>query len=121
MKTIIAGSRGFRDYELLLKVVGAVNWPITEVVSGGARGADSLGERWALANNISIVQFIPNWNTLGRSAGHIRNAEMSNYADACIVFWDGISAGSRGMINLAKCKAGMLLHIEQYNVKDQNV
>ena len=102
MKVIIAGSRTFNDYDLLcetmsnLRVGGLV---IDEVVCGGAKGADELGERWAKAVNIPIKYFYADWNKYGKAAGPIRNEQMGNYADYLIAFWDGKSRGTKNMID----------------------
>lgn len=103
MKTIIAGSRTFTDYDLLdilLSTHSAVEggWIITEVVSGHAPGADTLGERWAAGNDLPVRVFPADWNTYGKVAGHIRNGQMADYADALIAFWDGESRGTANMI-----------------------
>ena len=71
-------------------------------VSGKARGADSLGERYARENNYKIAEFPAKWNEFGKRAGYIRNEEMAKYADACVCFWDYQSKGTKHMINLAK-------------------
>lgn len=99
MKTIVAGSRTFNDYELLKDTLQHLN--ITEVVSGTARGADRLGEKYATENNILLSKFPADWEKYGKGAGYVRNEEMAKYADLCIVFWDGQSKGSLNMINLA--------------------
>lgn len=75
-----------------------------EIVSGAARGADALGERYAAERGLAVKQFPADWDRYGRSAGYRRNAEMAEYADAAVVFWDGKSKGSKHMINLAKEK-----------------
>lgn len=117
LRVIVAGSRDFNDYELLYKkmnhYLSGYKTSELEIVSGGARGADSLGERYAKEKGISIQQFIPDWNGLGKSAGYIRNREMALYADACVVFWDGKSKGTKHMIDLAK-KEGLMLRIVIY-------
>ena len=111
MKTIIAGSRGVDDYELVKQVIEDSGFEITEVVSGGARGADRLGERWARENNVSIKQFIPDWDGLGKKAGHVRNRQMGDYADALIVIIIDDSKGSVGMYDYAVRK-GLKVHAE---------
>lgn len=77
---------------------------ITEVVSGGAKGVDTLGETWAIKNGVSIKRFPAEWEKYGISAGHIRNRKMGDYADALIAIWDGNSKGTKGMIDYAKEK-----------------
>jgi hypothetical protein len=104
MKLIVAGSREFGNYQLLTKHLDEINskYGITEIVSGTAKGADSLGELYAKIHNIPIKRFPADWNKYGRSAGYIRNKDMAHYADACICFWVNKSKGTGHMINLAK-------------------
>lgn len=101
MKVIIAGSRGLADQVQLAQVmtafVAAHGLP-TEVVSGGARGVDQMGEAWARAQGIPVRQFLPDWDTYGRAAGPRRNGEMAAYADALVAIWDGRSRGTLNMI-----------------------
>lgn len=100
MKTIVAGSRTFNNYKLLKSTLDEIT-EITEIVSGTAKGADTLGEKYAKESNIPLVLFPADWNKYRNSAGYIRNEEMAKYADACIVFWDGKSKGTKHMIDLA--------------------
>jgi hypothetical protein len=104
MKLIIAGGRDFTDYDLLLKATLPIlaRVPDLEIVSGCARGADLLGERFAEEHGLNIIRFRPDWEGHGRSAGYIRNREMAQNADACVCFWDGKSKGTGHMIQLAK-------------------
>ena len=106
MKVIIAGSRDIADRKLIFDIVDDFPLKITEVVCGGARGVDKIGEEWAKKNSIPVTPFTPNWDTLGKSAGDERNKRMANYADALIAIWDGKSKGTRHMIDLAlsNCK-----------------
>jgi len=106
-KIIIAGSRTFCSeghYKMLQEQMD--NLILTfglpdEIISGGAKGADSLGERYAKENSIAIKRFIPDWDTYGKSAGFLRNQEMGNYGDILVVFWDSQSRGTRHMIEYA--------------------
>jgi hypothetical protein len=108
MKVIIAGSRDFDDYNELCMFCDHVlqNQTDIEIVSGTAKGADQLGERYAIERGYKITRFPADWDK-GRSAGYIRNEEMAKYGDALIAFWNGMSKGTEHMINLAK----------QYNLK----
>ena len=102
MKTIIAGSRNFYDFNILQNALTNCPWEITEVVSGCARGADTLGERWAFNAHKPIKRFPANWDRDGNRAGYIRNKVMSQYAEALVAFWDGQSRGTRDMIETMK-------------------
>jgi len=115
IRIIVAGGRDFNDYELLKEKLDKLNKHLNrfEVVSGKARGADSLGERYARENDLPIAEFPADWDTHGKKAGFLRNADMADYADGCVVFWDGKSKGTQHMINLAKEK-GIQLAVVEY-------
>lgn len=100
MRVIIAGSRSFTNYELLCAQCD--QHAITEVVSGTARGADLLGERYAEERGIPLKQFPAQWRMHKLAAGHLLNKQMAEYADALIAFWDGSSPGTKSMIGLAE-------------------
>ena len=109
MKIIIAGSRSLNPEGISALLFGLISTSIdkfgkspTEIVSGGARGADKFGESWARANNIKIKQFLPDWDFYGKSAGFIRNQKMADYADALVVLWDGKSRGTKHMMDCMK-------------------
>ena len=104
MKVIIAGSRDITSYSLVEEAVASSRFAITEVVSGGARGVDELGEWYATERGLPIKRFPANWGQFGKAAGPIRNETMSKYADALIAVWDGESRGTADMINKAKLK-----------------
>ena len=121
-RVIIAGSRNFNDYELLKIVCNQLLSYIydeIEIVSGEARGADELGEKYAMDKKFRLKTFPADWNRYGKKAGYLRNREMAIYADALICFWDGKSKGSEHMIDLAK-EYDLKIHIEKYNGENKN-
>lgn len=93
MKVIIAGSRSITDYATVEQIVLKSGFEITEVVSGGARGADAFGERFAAEHSIPMTQFLPDCPSCRRNAARMRNRAMAQYADALILIWDGKSRG----------------------------
>lgn len=88
MKTIICGGRNYQltveDRALLDRFQLSV--PITEVVSGGATGADAGGEAWARRQRLPLTVFRADWDRFGKAAGPTRNQAMAEYAEACICF-----------------------------------
>ena len=98
IKLLIAGSRNYDDYEFLKRAVKDLNQPIDCIISGTARGADSLGERYAEENNLNILRFPADWETYGKKAGYMRNEKMGKVCDLALLFWDCKSAGTRNMI-----------------------
>ena len=105
MKVIVAGSRNINDRGEVAKAIANSKIKITELVSGNARGVDSVAENWAAANNIQFKTFPAEWEKYGKPAGAIRNKEMAKYADALIAVWDGQSTGTKNMIQTMN-KAG---------------
>lgn len=100
MKLIVAGSRSITDEKVLFRALDEypnLRQPHT-IVSGRARGADTLGEEWANCMGIHLKLFPADWNTHGRKAGPLRNIEMGNYADVLLALWDGESRGTQHMI-----------------------
>jgi hypothetical protein len=102
MRTIIAGSRTATNYDDLLRAIQAAPWKPTLVISGAARGADALGERWACENAVLLLRVPAEWDTHGRRAGYLRNLEMAKQAQALIALWDGSSRGTAHMIETAR-------------------
>lgn len=104
MKVIIAGGRDFNNFDLLCEKCDKILSRQTEIeiVSGRARGADQLGERYAKERGYPIKMFPAKWSELGKQAGYVRNVEMAEYADGLIAFWDMESKGTEHMIDIAR-------------------
>jgi hypothetical protein len=101
MRWIIAGGRDFADYDTLKRIAGKVIRPGDTIISGGAKGADSLGEEFAERNSLEVERYPAEWDKYGKSAGYRRNHRMSLIADGCVAFWDGHSRGTKNMIEQA--------------------
>ena len=104
MKIIVAGSRSFNDYKLLTDKLEYFlqNQKDITIISGKAKGADSLGEDYAHQNFHKLEEYPAMWDLYGKRAGYMRNEEMAKVADAAIIFWDGQSKGTKHMIDLCK-------------------
>ncbi len=103
MKVIVAGSRGFNDYQLLEHKLDKIlqNQKDITIISGNAKGADTLGEVYAVARNYGLETYPADWGRFKNSAGYIRNEQMAKIADASVIFWDGFSKGAKHMIDLS--------------------
>lgn len=131
MKTIIAGTRTIGNplihpasvceehYKLLQDAIRASGFRITEVVSGCARGVDTLGEKWAIQHGVPVKKFPAAWKTHGKSAGAVRNAQMGDYAEALIAFTTG-SPGTRNMIEYAK-KKGLKVFVKELSTPEEKL
>ena len=133
-KVIIAGSRTFERYDILATKLNQLFQEPFIVVSGGAKGADMLGERYAREHQLPIEQHPADWKNLNAVpchvkhnahgaynalAGHNRNREMlqsvlDNPDGGCLVaFWDGQSTGTRNMVAICR-EAGITVHCIVY-------
>ena len=128
MRIIIAGSREFDDYELLkIEVLRLIKEMRDEgyifkkrdieIISGTARGADKLGERFAKEFKIKCTRMAADWDKYKKRAGYLRNAQMSAYAKEdkvgiLVAFWNG-SRGTKHMIDLAN-KDGLKVKVIKF-------
>ncbi len=109
IRLIIAGGRDFNDFDALEKEASKFLYDIdngqaVQIVSGGAKGVDALGERFAKEKGLDLIVFPAEWKKYGRAAGPKRNAQMAEYATHLLSFWNGESKGTKSMISLAKKK-----------------
>lgn len=116
MKIAVVGGRDFDNYELLRITLRNFlfedisddtyyeNFYNTTIVSGGAKGADTLAENFAEEYICNKLIFKPDWELYGKQAGFLRNVQIIDNADIVFAFWDGKSKGTQHSINLAKSK-----------------
>lgn len=143
IKLVIAGDREFNDYgvftEKLENVIKKNNWEVSEVVHGGARGADALADKWADDNNIPKTIKKAEWENLKQKnaiikerknpwtkkmekynsmAGFFRNEQMACYGDVLVAFQlSGPTPGTKDMIERAR-KHGLTVEVIEKDVKD---
>lgn len=107
---LVVGSRSFNNYNYMCEKLNSLlqNKKDIIIVSGGARGADSLAERYAKEHGYELKIFNADWNTYGKSAGYRRNEEMHKFISApsgrdrvVVAFWDGSSKGTAHNFDLA--------------------
>lgn len=113
IRVCIAGTRTFNDYSLLKTIITHAFFDISRlhIISGHAKGADELGERFANENNLLLDIYPADWRLYRNRAGAIRNAEMAQVSDCLVAFWDGESRGTKNMIkNMKKLKKPVLIY-----------
>lgn len=120
MKLAIVGSRTFNDYEKAVTFIDYIidenSFEVSLIVSGDARGADSIAERYAASHGIETLIFNAEWHKYGKYAGYRRNKDIIDNCDACIAFWDGISKGTKNDIDLCEEK-GKPLYVCRFSKK----
>lgn len=99
MKLAVIGSRGFTDKERLFRELVPYEKDCSLLISGGAKGADTLAEEWARVNKIETLIFKPDGALYAQGAYRIRNEKIVNEADLVIAFWDGSSPGTKMVLN----------------------
>ena len=106
-RIVIFGCRDFYDYATAKAFIDSCISDIREIyniviISGGARGADMLGERYAKEEGFALERYPAEWEKFGKIAGPIRNSQMAKLGDFFICFWDGVSPGTKNMLDLIK-------------------
>ena len=96
MKLAIIGSRTLEQVDIEKYLPEGVD----EIVSGGARGIDSLARAFAERAGIKLTEFLPQYQSYGRAAPLVRNRQIADYADAALVFWDGSSRGTKYTVEI---------------------
>ena len=106
-RVVVAGCRDYNNYDEAKTFIDFCLCDIRKendivIVSGCARGADAIGERYAKENGFCVEKYPADWKTYGKSAGIRRNEKMAKVSDYVICFWDEKSKGTKSMIDYAK-------------------
>lgn len=117
-KLIVAGGRDFLDRDLMDQWIKQVlielpDDNVVSIVSGMAPGADTLAYQWALCNKCKLYKYYARWQAEGKRAGYIRNQEMCDASDGLLAFHDGVSKGTKHMIQIAR-NAGLYVKVVNY-------
>jgi hypothetical protein len=112
MKIIIAGSRDITDYSVIESGMKKISKKYLKdvlphgltILSGCARGVDTLAIQWAETHNADVHKYPANWSHFGKSAGYRRNDQMAKHGDLLVAFWDKKSKGTKHMIECAQHK-----------------
>jgi len=127
-RVIIAGGRNFNDFNLMTETMDGIMSKAKAkdiiIVSGKAKGADTLGEKWAGMRGHAVAPFPADWDNINvpgavvktttrgkkynAKAGHMRNEHMAVYASSgpirgtLVAFWNGDAGGTSSMISIAR-------------------
>ena len=121
VKMAIVGSRntGTVDFSLVMdELRQRIKNPITEVISGGAKGYDTMAAAWAILRGIAVTELRPDYQKHGRAATFIRNRAIVDSADIVVAFWDGKSRGTKYTIDYAEKKRKDIIIVN--TEKDEN-
>lgn len=111
MKILVTGGRDFNNKDLLFDTLDKLHAesPITLLIHGASRGADSLASEWAKEHGVAENGEKPNWK-LGRGAGLIRNKEMLAQNPDLVVAFPG-KKGTEDMVRKAQAAGRKVLKI----------
>jgi len=105
MRVLVCGGRNFTDYELIKRILS--KYEITEIIHGGAGGADSLAGKYAFDNGIPQTVHKALWDLYGKKAGYHRNVEMADSQPDLVIAFPG-GRGTKMMVDIAKNKQLMV-------------
>ena len=112
MKLAVVGSRGVTDKELIWNEIDSyikeIGEPCGLIISGGARGVDSIAEVWADAHGVQKSIWLADWDKFGKSAGYRRNMDIVAESTHVLAIYDGQSKGTMHSIKLATDKGKQL-------------
>lgn len=98
MKLLIVGSRNIKNFDISSYIPSEIEL----IISGGAKGIDTLAEEYADIHKISKLILRPQYNVYGKAAPLKRNEKMIEICDCVFAFWDGISKGTKYTISYAQ-------------------
>ena len=101
MKLAVIGSKEFTDYEKLKSTLDKKE-EISQIISGGAAGTDTLAKKYARENNIAFLEFPPDYSKYGKDAKHVRDKLIVENCDKIIAFYDGKCEGTQYTLDYGK-------------------
>lgn len=119
MRVLVCGGRDYTDKAYLWNMLDGLGPPeVSVIISGMARGADSIAAEWAERFGFPLVKFPADWQKHGRAAGPIRNQQMLDEGkpDLVVAFKGGV--GTADMVRRAR-KAGVHV-LERYGKSKEN-
>lgn len=106
MKLAVIGSRDFNNDEFFDTQLKAFcqkhNQEAVIIISGGAKGVDTLAQNYATKYHCQMIVFKPDYKRFGRGATFIRNRLIVDNADVVLAFWDRKSTGTKYTLDYAK-------------------
>ncbi len=101
MKLAFIGSKEFTDYKKLKSNLNKIN-NISQIISGGAPGTDTLAKKYAQENHIDFLEFPPDFSKYKKDAKHIRDKLIVENCDKIIAFYDGKCEGTKYTLDYGK-------------------
>lgn len=104
MKVLVCGGRDFSNIAFVWRKLDDLHQstPITALMQGGARGADTIARDWAVTKP-GIQRYVcrADWEKFGKRAGILRNARMLEWKPDLVVAFPG-GRGTADMVQRSK-------------------
>lgn len=97
MKVAVIGSRS-----LNIDISKYIPKETSCIITGGAKGIDSIAKQYAIDNNIELIEIKPEYGRYGKAAPVLRNKTIIDKADYVLAFWNGESKGTKSAFNYAR-------------------
>lgn len=122
MRIAIVGSRSITDVKRVKSIIDLAvplltyeKAPVT-VLSGGAKGVDTIAQEWASDRSLDFILFKP-YHLVDKRVSYeakyffVRNKQMVDNCDAVLVIWDETSKGCFDAAKYAnKCNKPVALY-----------
>ena len=100
MKLAVIGNKEYTDYKQFCNNLKKIN-NISEIISGGAAGTDTMARKYAAQEGIKFLEFSPEFEKFGREAKHVRDRKIVDHCDRLLAFWNGKCEGTSYTIDYA--------------------
>jgi len=100
MIVLICGGREYDDRESIIRRIAQLP-PESIVITGAARGTDTLAMQEAIAHGFHSASVPALWNRYGKMAGHLRNEAMLRLGPELVIAFPG-GPGTRNCCHQAE-------------------
>ena len=117
LRVAVTGGRDFSNKHVVWETLDYIHNErgISELVHGGARGADTIAGEWAKHRGVKVSVFLPEWDKLGKRAGIVRNQVMLDQSPDVVVAYPG-GRGTGHMVSSAKRQGFKVIDAEQFQL-----
>ena len=98
---LVSGSRSIVDIRWVYSCIDEMK-PFDKIIHGGARGVDSIANKYCVEREIPCEIFSPDYDTFGKTAPLLRNTVMLRKATKVLILWDGVSSGTADVLRKTK-------------------
>jgi hypothetical protein len=112
-RVLICGGRDYKNRHRVEYTLNTLHKErnFTEVIAGGATGADTLAWAWARATGLRAHVVRADWDRIGKPAGVLRNIKMLELNPELVVAFPG-GRGTAHMVKIARAKGVEVIEVQ---------